>query len=154
MVDPKTFSTKFFEAYYKMKLSLLKMTSVIPSLFLGFCWGCSLSAALLDFFVCPTCVSRASPPASANKWNFMWCLIRKPPVTGVFCFWTQGSICRRFSGKERCVFSILMCWCLVCSEGRDRASAALGDELERTKQGVCGTNGAELIKKKKILPGQ
>lgn len=154
MVDPKTFSTKIFWSILQDEAESFKNDFCHSFPIPGILLGCSLSAALLDFFVCPTCVSRASPPASANKWNFMWCLIRKPPVTGVFCFWTQGSICRRFSGTERCVFSILMCWCLVCSEGRDRASAALGDELERTKQGVCGTNGAELIKKKKMLPGQ
>lgn len=56
-------------------------------------------------------------------------------------------------------FSILKCWCLVCSEGRDRATAAqlqragqVADELERTNPGVFGTNWAELVTK--ILPGQ
>lgn len=56
----------------------------------------------------------------------------------------RGSgISRGVNRKERCIFSILKCWCLVCSERRDRATAAwlqragqVGDELERTKQGT------------------
>lgn len=79
-------------------------------------------------------------------------------VSGVYEH-EPGSVSRRFNRKEKCIFRILKCWCLVCSEGRDRATAAwlqragqVGDELERTKQGIYGTNWAELIKK--ILPGQ
>lgn len=93
-------------------------------------WGCSLSAALLDLYVCSICVSRASSSASANKWNFMWGLIRK--IGGKNTLWLvcsaseheSGSISRRCNRKERCIFGILKCWCLVCSEGRDRATAA------------------------------
>lgn len=85
----------------------------------------------------------------------------KTPVTVCSAYEHEsGSICRRFKRKGSCIFSILKCWCLVCSEGRDGATAAwlqragqVGDELERAKQGVYGTNWAELTEKK-ILPGQ
>lgn len=57
--------TKFFVAYYKMKPSLLKMTSVIPSIILGFCEKAVGAAACLlhslTFMFVPL-VSQGLPP--------------------------------------------------------------------------------------------
>lgn len=57
--------TRFFVAYYKMKPSLLKMISVIPSIFLGFCEEAFGAAAFLlhslTFMFVPF-VSQGLPP--------------------------------------------------------------------------------------------